>query len=107
MTEKVFDYVEGQLLTEKDVGNSSFFSDTDTEKVKMLAAEYGRIYFVEGGVYYEPATASMVDQVNALSSLLSHPTKHVGIRRFLPLYCDRSPFVVGGFLMHAWPSFTC
>ncbi|RWW78254.1 hypothetical protein BHE74_00013536 [Ensete ventricosum] len=107
MTEKVFDYVEGQLLTEKDVGNSSFFSDNDREKIKMLAAEYGGIYFVEGGVYYEPATASMVDQVDASSSLLSHPTKHVGTRRFLPLYCDRSPFLVGGFLMLSLSSFSC
>ena len=62
--EKGFDYVEGRLLKGKDVSSSSFISEEDSEKIKLLADEFGAIYLLEGAVYYEQATASMVYQVN-------------------------------------------
>ncbi|RWW28428.1 hypothetical protein GW17_00007092 [Ensete ventricosum] len=81
-----FDYVEGQLLMENGAAkNSSFFSERDSEKIKALAAELGAIYFLEGAIYYELATASLVDQVKALLLLLlplSHAANHRTIERF-------------------------
>uniref|UniRef100_A0A804J851 cytokinin dehydrogenase n=1 Tax=Musa acuminata subsp. malaccensis TaxID=214687 RepID=A0A804J851_MUSAM len=66
MSEEGFDYVEGSLLMMDHslIGNwrSSFFSDRDWEKVKLLASQFGAIYCLEGAVYYELATASSVDQ---------------------------------------------
>nr|XP_018681643.1 PREDICTED: cytokinin dehydrogenase 6-like isoform X2 [Musa acuminata subsp. malaccensis] len=68
MSEEGFDYVEGSLLMMDHslIGNwrSSFFSDRDWEKVKLLASQFGAIYCLEGAVYYELATASSVDQLS-------------------------------------------
>ncbi|RRT47897.1 hypothetical protein B296_00041302 [Ensete ventricosum] len=62
--EKGFDYVEGRLLKGRDVSSSSFISEEASEKIELLADEFGAIYLLEGAVYYEQATASMVYQVN-------------------------------------------
>lgn len=82
MSEEGFDYVEGSLLMRDHslIGNwrSSFFSDRDWEKVKLLASQFGAIYCLEGAVYYELATASSVDQVKVLI-LLSSPMQLVGL----------------------------
>ncbi|RRT43367.1 hypothetical protein B296_00036542 [Ensete ventricosum] len=82
MSEEGFDYVEGSLLMMDHslIGNwrSSFFSDRDWEKVKLLASQFGAIYCLEGAVYYEMATASSVDQVKVLL-LLSSPMQLVGL----------------------------
>ncbi|RZS14417.1 hypothetical protein BHM03_00046103, partial [Ensete ventricosum] len=62
--EKGFDYVEGRLLKGRDVSSSSFISEEASEKIKLLADEFGAIFLLEGAVYYEQATASMVYQLS-------------------------------------------
>ncbi|CAL9095368.1 unnamed protein product [Musa textilis] len=76
ISEEGFDYVEGSLLMMDHslIGNwrSSFFSDRDWEKVKLLASQFGAVYCLEGAVYYELATASSVDQkLHSFLKLLS------------------------------------
>ncbi|KAJ4769832.1 Cytokinin oxidase/dehydrogenase [Rhynchospora pubera] len=60
-----FDYVEGQvILSEAQVPGikSSFFSDSDIEKITRLAAQnQGPIYLLEGAAYYDDITATIVD----------------------------------------------
>ncbi|CAL9125873.1 unnamed protein product [Musa acuminata var. zebrina] len=66
MMDQGFDYVEGSLLMDHTLitnWRSSFFSKTNSEKIRELAAEFGAIYCLEGAVYYhELAMASRVDQ---------------------------------------------
>ncbi|CAL9067132.1 unnamed protein product [Musa banksii] len=89
ISEEGFDYVEGQLLMKNGAANSSFFSERDSEKIKVLAAEFGVIYFLEGAIYYELATAYLVDQkLKLLLKKLSFVpgfafTKDVSYLRFL------------------------
>ncbi|WOK97009.1 cytokinin dehydrogenase 6-like [Canna indica] len=89
ITEKGFDYIEGELLTEKGIDNSSFFSCKDSAKINALAAEFRVIYFLEGALYYKLNAASQVDE--RLESLLKKLkfvpgfafTKDVSYVRFL------------------------
>ncbi|URD87566.1 cytokinin dehydrogenase [Musa troglodytarum] len=89
ISEEGFDYVEGQLLMKNGAANSSFFSEGDSEKIRVLAAEFGAIYFLEGAIYYELSTASSVDQkLKLLLKKLSFVpgfafTKDVSYLRFL------------------------
>lgn len=62
-----FDFVEGQvILSEVQVPGikSSFFSDSDIEKITRLAAgNNGPIYLLEGAAYYDYSTATSVAEV--------------------------------------------
>ncbi|RWW45964.1 hypothetical protein BHE74_00048151 [Ensete ventricosum] len=62
MMDQGFDYVEGSLLMDHTLitnWRSSFFSETASEKIRGLAAEFGAVYCLEGAVYYhELAMAS-------------------------------------------------
>ncbi|KAJ0964494.1 hypothetical protein J5N97_025632 [Dioscorea zingiberensis] len=64
---KGFQYIEGSLLMDQRIGSSwrsSFFSGGDMEKISGLGGEKqeGPIYCLEGSMYYNMVTASMVDQ---------------------------------------------
>lgn len=66
-TSTSFDFIEGQVvLSEAQVPGiqSSFFSDSDIEKITQLAAENnGPIYLIEGAAYYDDSTAISVAEV--------------------------------------------
>lgn len=68
-SEAGFDYVEGQVLLNRMLTegpkSTPFFSGTDLGRLAGLASESGSsaIYFIEGAMYYNEATAASVDQV--------------------------------------------
>ncbi|KAG6538672.1 hypothetical protein ZIOFF_003800 [Zingiber officinale] len=56
-----FDYIEGQaLLNHQKVDDPTFYSNEDTERINRLAAEFDRMYFLEGAVFFD--SASEADQ---------------------------------------------
>ncbi|EHA8591298.1 putative Cytokinin dehydrogenase 5 [Cocos nucifera] len=61
-----FNYVEGSILMDHNVGNnwrSSFFSERDLGRISSLAAHHGAVYCLEGARYYDKAMVHMVDKV--------------------------------------------